>query len=103
MVTHPLGSRTLVQREPPRETDRGRLGAMRRKPAKAPPVKGQRRPAPTRDHGQAVAPFFSLARAAWIPYAITWDPETGALRGVEGPRGSATYRAARGSAWRTME
>jgi hypothetical protein len=47
-------------------------------------VKNHRRPAPTRDHGQAVAPFFCLTRAAWIPYALTWDPETGALRGVEG-------------------
>ena len=40
------------------------------------------------------APFFCLARAAWIPYALTWDPETGALRGVEGPRGFASYREA---------
>jgi hypothetical protein len=40
------------------------------------------------------APFFSLAQAAWIPYAITWDPETGELHGVEGPRGFATYREA---------
>jgi hypothetical protein len=44
--------------------------------------------------GQRVPPFFSLARAAWIPYALTWDPETGAFRGVEGPRGFATYREA---------
>ena len=44
--------------------------------------------------GQRVAPFFSLARAAWIPYALTWDPETGEMRGVEGPRGFATYREA---------
>jgi hypothetical protein len=41
-----------------------------------------------------VAPFFCLARAAWMPYACTWDAETGALRGVEGPRGFATYREA---------
>ena len=40
------------------------------------------------------APFFSLARAAWIPYALTWNPETGELRGVEGPRGFASYREA---------
>jgi hypothetical protein len=44
--------------------------------------------------GQRVAPFFSLALGAWIPYAIARDPETGALRGVEGPRGFATYREA---------
>ncbi len=44
--------------------------------------------------GQRVAPFFSFALAAWIPYALTWDPETGALRGVEGPRGFDTYREA---------
>ena len=49
-----------------------------------PPVKGSRRLALSRDHGQAVAPFFCLARAAWIPYALTWDPETGAFRGVRG-------------------
>jgi hypothetical protein len=42
----------------------------------------------------AVAPFFSLARAAWIPYALTWDPETGALCGADGPRGFASYREA---------
>jgi hypothetical protein len=35
------------------------------------------------DDRYRAAPFFSLARAAWIPYALTWD--TGALRGV-GPR-----------------
>jgi hypothetical protein len=40
------------------------------------------------------APRFSLLRAAWMPYALTWNPETGALRGVEGPRGFATYREA---------
>ena len=38
--------------------------------------------------GQRVELFFSLARAAWIPYALAWDPETGAFRGVEGPRGA---------------
>ena len=37
------------------------------------------------------APFFSIARAEWIPYALTWDPDTGDLRGVEGPRGFETY------------
>jgi hypothetical protein len=42
----------------------------------------------------SVAPFFSLTRADWIPYALTWDPETGAVRGVEGPRGFASYREA---------
>ena len=44
----------------------------------------------TADH----RPFFSLARDAWIPYALTWDPETGALCGVEGPRGFPSYREA---------
>jgi hypothetical protein len=42
----------------------------------------------------APAPYFSLARAAWIPYAVTWDPESGEIRGVEGPRGFASYREA---------
>ena len=41
-----------------------------------------------------VAPYFSLARAAWILYALTWDPETGAFRRVEGPRGFVSYREA---------
>jgi hypothetical protein len=40
------------------------------------------------------APFFSFALAAWIPYAVTWDSETGGFRGVEGPRGFASYREA---------
>jgi hypothetical protein len=40
------------------------------------------------------APFFCLTRAAWIPYALAWNPETGEVRGVEGPRGFDTYRAA---------
>jgi len=62
---------------------------MRRKP-----VKGHRRPASTRDHGQAVAPFFSLARAAWVPYVLAWDPESGEFRSVEGPQRFATYREA---------
>jgi hypothetical protein len=43
---------------------------------------------------QRRAPFFCLARAAWMPYALTWNPETGAFRGVEGPRGFASYREA---------
>jgi hypothetical protein len=43
---------------------------------------------------QRVAPFFCLARAAWIPYALTWKPETGEIRGAEGPRGFDSYRAA---------
>jgi hypothetical protein len=41
-----------------------------------------------------VAPFFSLTRAAWIPYALAWNPETGAFRSVAGPRGFASYREA---------
>jgi hypothetical protein len=40
------------------------------------------------------APFFALARAAWIPYAITRDDETGEFRDVEGPRGFTSYREA---------
>ena len=41
--------------------------------------------------GPTPAPYFSLADGAWIPYALTWDPETGAFRGVEGRRGFGTY------------
>jgi len=67
---------------------------MRRKPVTVPPVKGHRRPAPTRDRGQAVAPFFCLERAAWIPYVIRRDDKTGECRGVEGPRGWRALRAA---------
>ena len=48
----------------------------------------------TPHRGPAAAPYFSLARGAWIPYALTWDPETGEFRGVEGPRGFASYREA---------
>jgi hypothetical protein len=29
-----------------------------------------------------------------FPYALTWDAETGAIRGVTGPRGFASYREA---------
>ena len=50
------------------------------------------------------APYFSLALAAWIPYALTWDRETGAFRGVEGPRGFARYRdAAEASRFLTLD
>jgi hypothetical protein len=34
----------------------------------------------------AVAPYFSLARAAWIPAVYAWDAPTGELRLVEGHR-----------------
>ena len=40
------------------------------------------------------APYFCLARAAWVPYILAWDPETGEIRGVEGPCGFDTYREA---------
>jgi hypothetical protein len=48
----------------------------------------------TTHRGTTPAPFYSLARAAWMPYALTWDPASGALHSVEGPRGFDTYRAA---------
>jgi hypothetical protein len=41
-----------------------------------------------------VAPFFARPRGAWIRYACTRDPEAGECRGVEGPRGFASYREA---------
>jgi hypothetical protein len=54
--------------------------------------------------GQRVAPFFSFAIAAWIPYALTWDAETGASRGAEGPRGFASYlEAQRRSRFLTLD
>ena len=43
---------------------------------------------------EPVAPFFAFDRGQWIPHVLAWDPETGALRSVEGPRGFDTYRAA---------
>jgi len=52
------------------------------------------RPEVTRDHGQAVAPFFCLERAAWILYVIRRDDKSGECRGAEGPRGFASYREA---------
>jgi hypothetical protein len=48
----------------------------------------------TAQRGHVAAPYFSLAVGEWIPYAFTWDPETGEFRGVEGPRGFDTYREA---------
>jgi hypothetical protein len=42
-----------------------------------------------------LAPFFSLARGQWIPcVVVTWDPDTGEYRRVEGPDGFAEYEQA---------
>jgi hypothetical protein len=49
---------------------------------------------PSCDGPTTVASFFCLARAAWIPYALTWDPDTGAFRSAAGPSGFASYREA---------
>ncbi len=32
-----------------------------------------------------LAPFFSLARAEWIPRLLTWDAETGFFERMDGP------------------
>jgi hypothetical protein len=40
---------------------------------------------------ELVGPNFSLALAAWIPCALTGDPDTGEFRGVEGPDGFTTW------------
>ena len=48
--------------------------------------RAQRRP--------TAAPYFSLTRGEWIPYAFTWDATAGEFHGVEGARGFATYREA---------
>jgi hypothetical protein len=40
------------------------------------------------------APFFSLARALWVPYVMWRDAHTGEFHRVEGPRGFASYREA---------
>ena len=39
------------------------------------------------------APYFSLARAAWVPCVVTWS-ETGELRRLEGPEGFTDDRQA---------
>ncbi len=44
--------------------------------------------------GPTAAPYFSLARAEWIPYACALRLETGESHRVEGPPEFATYRAA---------
>lgn len=53
---------------------------------------------------RTLAPYFSLARAGWIPCVVTWDAETGEFARVEGPNGFATWReaeeASRFLAWR---
>ena len=48
----------------------------------------------SRRPGPIAAPFFSLTRAAWIPYVYAWETVTGEFRGVEGPHGFETYREA---------
>lgn len=40
------------------------------------------------------APYFSLARAAWVPCVVLWDEQTDELRCVEGPEGVHEYRHA---------
>jgi hypothetical protein len=32
-----------------------------------------------------VAPYFSFARAAWVPCVVLWDERTDELRRAEGP------------------
>ena len=39
-------------------------------------------------------PYFSLARAEWIPRVVTWDAETGFFERVDGPEGFREYRTA---------
>jgi len=46
------------------------------------------------DSRHFAAPYFSLARALWIPAVLTWGNPTGASRRVEGPQGLARYREA---------
>jgi hypothetical protein len=38
-----------------------------------------------------LSPYFSLARGAWIPCVIWWDPETEYFHRVEGPDGFTTW------------
>ena len=44
--------------------------------------------------GAKSAPYFDLARGAWIPCAIWWDAATGEFRRREGPHGFGTWDAA---------
>ncbi len=41
-----------------------------------------------------LAPYFSLARAEWIPRVVTWDSETGFFERLDGPEGFREYRMA---------
>jgi hypothetical protein len=45
------------------------------------------------------APYFSLVRTAWVPCIVSWDPGTGELRRVEGPRRFADYAQALEASW----
>jgi len=39
-------------------------------------------------------PYFSLARAAWVPCVALWGERADELRRVEGPEGLQDYRQA---------
>ncbi len=41
---------------------------------------------------RVLIPYFSLARALWIPRVITRDQETGFFDQVDGPEGFREYR-----------
>ena len=41
-----------------------------------------------------LTPYFSLARALWIPRVITWDQDTGFFEQVDGPEGFREYQQA---------
>jgi len=45
----------------------------------------------TRIEAAAVAPYFDLARRAWIPCIVLWAPETGEFARTEGPVGLRTW------------
>jgi hypothetical protein len=47
------------------------------------------------DGEPVAAPFYSLARGAWVPYALRWDAETGEFHGIEGPVGLGQRREIR--------
>ncbi len=48
-------------------------------------------------YARTIAPYFSLARALWIPAVYLEDAETDALRRVEGPEGFEEYERAVGA------
>jgi hypothetical protein len=52
-----------------------------------------------RGRGAVSAPYFNLARAAWIPCATWWDAATGEFRRRGGSDGFTTWQEAMHAGW----